>query len=406
MDEDDRSAWQGEAARAAWQVGRRAGGAKLGLIVAVIALVLLVIVCIVVAASGASQGNARQAACSEPGDPGVAPPAATGPIRDQQIANAKAIAAVTTSLHLSGAATLVTLTAAAGESDLINVHHGDAVGPDSIGLFQQRNSWGTQAQRLDPSYATTSFLLGAHHDNRGGLLALPGWSTMAVTEAIHRVQINADPNHYTRYIAEAKDIATAAGIDLNASGLTRYAGGINQPVGGTTNAAAADDAAAAAGVAPTDCGAPGADAGAGAAIVAGVAPTKIAAAAVQLAISKLGTPYVFGGGGYGGPTGGGFDCSSYVAWSYYQASGGKIQIGRDTYAQVDSPALKSVPIDQLAAGDLVYIHVAGDSQGGWNHVVMSIGGQNIVEEPRPPLGARRQTLAEYHGSTMTVRRLK
>lgn len=401
MNEDEGPSWQGEAARAALQAGRTAGGAKVAVIVAVVALICLVIVSIVVAASGASQGNARQADCSQPGDPGVAPPAASGPIRAQQIANAKAIAAVAASLKLSGAATLVTLTAAAGESDLINIHHGDAVGPDSIGLFQQRTSWGTVAQRLDPSYATTSFLLGPQHDNQAGLLALPGWSVMAPTEAIHRVQINADPNHYTRYIAEAKDIAAAAGIDLNAAGLIRYAGGINQPVASTK---ATTDAPA--GTSSTGCGTAGAGAAAGAAIAAGVAPSEVAGAAVKLAISKLGTPYVFGGGGYGGPTGGGFDCSSYVAWSYYQASGGKIQIGRDTYAQVDSPALKSVPIDQLAAGDLVYIHVAGDSQGGWNHVVMSIGGQNIVEEPRPPLGARRQTLAEYHGSTMTVRRLK
>jgi hypothetical protein len=44
------------------------------------------------------------------------------------------------------------------ESSLVNVNHGDAAGPDSTGLFQQRDSWGTRAQRMDPGQSTGLFI--------------------------------------------------------------------------------------------------------------------------------------------------------------------------------------------------------------------------------------------------------
>jgi hypothetical protein len=43
------------------------------------------------------------------------------------------------------------------ESSLRNVTHGDAAGPDSTGLFQQRNGWGSRSTRQDPAGASKLF---------------------------------------------------------------------------------------------------------------------------------------------------------------------------------------------------------------------------------------------------------
>ncbi|GAB3176150.1 hypothetical protein GCM10027059_50570 [Myceligenerans halotolerans] len=44
------------------------------------------------------------------------------------------------------------------ESGLRALDHGDQAGPDSRGVFQQRTSWGTLAERMDPRTATGLFL--------------------------------------------------------------------------------------------------------------------------------------------------------------------------------------------------------------------------------------------------------
>lgn len=117
----------------------------------------------------------------------------------------------------AGRVTYLAAVAAVGESDLINVNYGDRAGPDSRGLFQQRTNWGTLAQRMDPVHATKSFLLGPGQHGSGGLLDLEDWAKLPVTIAIHRVQINADPQHYRRYEARAREIGAQAGVDFDAS---------------------------------------------------------------------------------------------------------------------------------------------------------------------------------------------
>lgn len=148
------------------------------------------------------------------------PPAVSGvdATRRQQIANAQAIAQAAAAVGASGRAVYVALVAAVGESDLINVDYGDNAGPDSRGLFQQRSSWGPYADRMNPVTAAKMFFLGPHQGGQGGLLDLAGWESLPVTTAIHRVQINADPNHYTKFEARAREIGTQAGIDFDAPG--------------------------------------------------------------------------------------------------------------------------------------------------------------------------------------------
>ncbi|KQO65147.1 hypothetical protein [Curtobacterium sp. Leaf261] len=89
---------------------------------------------------------------------------------------------------------------AIGESGLVNLDHGDTVGPDSRGLFQQRDNgaWGTYEQRMDPYTAATMFFTK--------LVKTPGWKTMTPTEAAHSVQVNADPDHYAKFWTQATEV--------------------------------------------------------------------------------------------------------------------------------------------------------------------------------------------------------
>ncbi|TFC97734.1 hypothetical protein E3T28_11675 [Cryobacterium sinapicolor] len=90
---------------------------------------------------------------------------------------------------------------AMGESALRNLSYGDTVGPDSRGLFQQRDTWGTLAERMNPTQAAGFFFQR--------LVTVPNWETLAPTAAAHAVQINADPNHYTTYYDQAKEVVAA-----------------------------------------------------------------------------------------------------------------------------------------------------------------------------------------------------
>jgi hypothetical protein len=118
----------------------------------------------------------------------------------EQSQDASIVAAVGTRLGLPDHAVTIALAATLGETQLRNLSHGDL---DSLGMFQQRPSqgWGTPAQVMDPVYATTAFY---QH-----LLKVPGWQTMAVTEAAQRVQHSATPTAYAVWESRARALAQA-----------------------------------------------------------------------------------------------------------------------------------------------------------------------------------------------------
>lgn len=97
----------------------------------------------------------------------------------------------------------------------------------------------------------------------------------------------------------------------------------------------------------------------------------------EIALKRLGTPYVWGGGGKDGPTGGGFDCSSLAMYSTYQATG--VELPRTTYDQIN----RGVRVDPGSAqpGDLVFSNFS--KPGVPEHVQIYIGGGRVVEEPQP-----------------------
>lgn len=76
---------------------------------------------------------------------------------------------------------------------------GSGTDHDSVGLFQQRASWGTVAQRMDPVWATTVFL---NH-----LLAVPGWRALPPSAAAQAVQRSAYPDAYAQWEDDARSWA-------------------------------------------------------------------------------------------------------------------------------------------------------------------------------------------------------
>ena len=114
-----------------------------------------------------------------------------------QVDNARAILAAGQRLGLSLRDQTIGVMTAMGESSLRVLEYGDKAGPDSRGLFQQRDNgaWGTLAQRMDPTASATSFFTA--------LQRVGGRDAMAPTQVAHKVQRNADPQHYAKYWDDA-----------------------------------------------------------------------------------------------------------------------------------------------------------------------------------------------------------
>ena len=139
-----------------------------------------------------------------------------GPVRGydhDQLVNAATIVRAGADLGLGTRDQTIGVMTAMGESSLRNVDSGDAAGPDSRGLFQQRDNgaWGTYADRMDPYTAATSFFRA--------LAAVPAREGMSPTQAAHAVQRNADVNHYAQYWDAAVEVvgavSTAAGCPVD-----------------------------------------------------------------------------------------------------------------------------------------------------------------------------------------------
>lgn len=121
----------------------------------------------------------------------------------EQLHNAAAVIAAGQELGAPTKAIAIALMTAIGESELRVLDHGDAVGPDSRGLFQQRanGAWGSLADRMDPRISSLNFL--------HALLAVPSWQDLPPTIAAHRTQHNADPNYYTTFWPDALRLLAA-----------------------------------------------------------------------------------------------------------------------------------------------------------------------------------------------------
>lgn len=95
----------------------------------------------------------------------------------------------------------VAVMTAMGESSLRVLDRGDRAGPDSRGLFQQRDPWGPYEVRMD-AYGSAVLFYRA-------LAEVDGRDAMAPTLVAHAVQINRDPTHYERWWDDAGEVVAA-----------------------------------------------------------------------------------------------------------------------------------------------------------------------------------------------------
>ena len=127
------------------------------------------------------------------------------PLTEEMAANARIIIQVGRELGVPERGLVIALATAMQESSLRNINYGDR---DSLGLFQQRPStgWGTPDQILNASHAARLFYGGPSNPNKGntrGLLDIPGWQSMSLTQAAQAVQISAFPNAYAKWETSA-----------------------------------------------------------------------------------------------------------------------------------------------------------------------------------------------------------
>jgi cell wall-associated NlpC family hydrolase len=110
-----------------------------------------------------------------------------------------------------------------------------------------------------------------------------------------------------------------------------------------------------------------------------VLPPSTHGGVVGVALSYLGTQYVWGGGSPGG-----FDCSGLVMWSYAQVG---VSLPHSSYAQWNYGV--PVPEDQLQPGDLVFFD-------GLGHVGIYIGGGQFVHAPHTGDVVKVSSLSESY----------
>ena len=141
---------------------------------------------------------------------------------ERQLRNAAVIIKVGQDMKVPARGWVIAVATAMQESRLLNLanrtvaesqdipHEGVGADHDSVGLFQQRASWGTVAQRMNPEYASRKFY--------EKLVDLPDWQKLPLTVAAQRVQISAFPDAYAKHEELAARI-----VDALAGGAARTA---------------------------------------------------------------------------------------------------------------------------------------------------------------------------------------
>lgn len=150
-------------------------------------------------------GGASDAAIAV--DPDSVPNGPIAGYSGKQLVNAATVMLAIKDLGMTKRDQQIAVMTAMGESSLQVLDYGDAAGPDSRGLFQQRDNgaWGSYADRMDPYKSAQSF--------GRALKQIGNRDTLQPTIAAHQVQSNADPYYYTPFWNPAvKVVDELAGI--------------------------------------------------------------------------------------------------------------------------------------------------------------------------------------------------
>lgn len=102
--------------------------------------------------------------------------------------------------------------------------------------------------------------------------------------------------------------------------------------------------------------------------------------------SKIGTPYVYGGGDIRGATHGGFDCSGLTQYAVHAGTGKTIQ--RTTTTQYNDAHCHHVVYGQRKAGDLIFWR----SGGTISHVGVVSGANTVIHAPHTGDHVREATI--------------
>lgn len=81
--------------------------------------------------------------------------------------------------------------------------------------------------------------------------------------------------------------------------------------------------------------------------------SELGMAILRYARPQFGLPYVWGGGTWDGPSGGGFDCSGLVLYSVAQATNHRVHLLHNDAAQINDPHVARISWDQKEPGDLL-----------------------------------------------------
>lgn len=240
-----------------------------------------------------------------------------GSLSGKQRNNAKVIVDVANKVGAGSFGAQVAIATSLQESHLSNLSGGDR---DSVGLFQQRDAWGSFQDRTTPQKSATMFFRGGA-GGQPGLLDISGWQQLPATVAAQRVQASAFPAAYAKWTSLAAQ-------------LVHQGGGGSVTCNKTGN---------------------------------GHGGSK-AAAALKFAMAQRGKPYVWGATGPDS-----FDCSGLMLAAWRQAG---VKLPRVTREQYD--AGHHIPAGQAKRGDLLFWSSNG-SAGGIHHVAMVLGGGKMIE---------------------------
>ncbi|EWT04609.1 amidase [Intrasporangium chromatireducens Q5-1] len=190
------------------------------IVAGLIPALILTLVFSIILLGGSDEDTMCLPGSQQPGvtiDPESVPNTPIAGYEHEQLVNAAHIIQAGKELDLSVRDQTIGVMTAMGESSLRVLDHGDAVGPDSRGLFQQRanGAWGSYEDRMDPFTSATNFFKA--------MMEIEDRDTLEPTIVAHRTQRNADPYHYTRYWPAA--VAVVEGL----SGVEGIANG-EQPV--------------------------------------------------------------------------------------------------------------------------------------------------------------------------------
>ena len=241
----------------------------------------------------------------------------------EQLRNAGTIIRTGRSLGVPTRGLVVGIATALQESVLRNLSGGDR---DSVGLFQQRDGWGSFQQRTDPAIAATMFYTGGS-GGQPGLLDIANWRSMSVTDAAQAVQRSAYPFAYAKW----EPLATSL---------------VKSVVGGVS----------------LGCDAVGA-----------ALPDGAVGDMLRVALAQQGDPYLWGATGPDF-----FDCSGLIVYSWRMA-GYQLKVRTaDQMYRISQP----LRAGEEQPGDLLFGDFNGRVRGGAGHVMIVVRPGLAVQAPR------------------------